>query len=57
MKKNLSRCGDCGEDTHILTQVSTGPEVLLLCTDCYNQKYSKEIQNQINYVIKDEYEQ
>ena len=57
MKKNLSQCGDCGEDTHILTQVSTGPEVLLLCTDCYNQKYSKEMQNQIKYVMKDEYEQ
>ena len=47
MKKNLSRCTDCGDDTSILTQVSSGPEVILLCGDCYNLKYSKEIQNEI----------
>jgi len=49
MKKRLSCCSDCGDDTSILTQVSSGPEVILLCTDCYNLKYSKEIQNLISY--------
>ena len=49
MKKQLSYCTDCGDDISILTQVSTGPEVILLCTDCYNLKYLKEIQNEINY--------
>ena len=42
MKKSLSSCEDCGDNTSILTQVSTGPEVVLLCSDCYNIKYSKE---------------
>ena len=50
MKKNLSRCGDCGEDTSILTQVSSGPEVILLCNDCYNLRYLKEMQNEISNV-------
>ena len=50
MKKNLSMCTDCGEDCFILTQVSSGPEVILLCRDCHNLKYSKEVQNEINYV-------
>ena len=53
MKKNLSRCTDCGDDTSILTQVSSGPEVVLLCSDCYNLKYSKEIQNEIIYDEKE----
>ena len=53
MKKRLSNCSDCGDDTSILTQVSSGPEVILLCTDCYNLKYSKEIQNEISYVKKE----
>jgi len=53
MKKRLSSCSDCGDDTSILTQVSSGPEVILLCTDCYNLKYSKEIQNEISYVKKE----
>ena len=38
MKKRLSGCSECGDDTAILTQVSSGPEVILLCTDCYNLK-------------------
>ena len=50
MKKRLSRCEDCGEDDSILTQISSGPEAILLCKDCYNLKYSKEVQNMINYV-------
>jgi|TARA_B110000977_G_scaffold177463_1_gene234047 hypothetical protein len=54
MKKNLSRCTDCGDDTSILTQVSSGPDVVLFCSDCYNLKYSKEIQNEIGYVEEEE---
>jgi len=50
MKKRLSSCAECGEDNSILTQVSSGPEVLFLCSDCYNFKYSKEVQNEIKYV-------
>jgi len=53
MKKCLSGCADCGEDNSILTQVSSGPEVIFLCSDCYNLKYSKEIQNEIRYVKKE----
>ena len=53
MKKQLLSCCDCGDDTSILTQVSSGPEVILLCTDCYNSKYSKEIQNEISYDEKE----
>ena len=52
MKKRLSTCVDCGEDNSILTQVSSGPEVIFLCSDCYNLKYSKEVQNEIRYVEK-----
>ena len=52
MKKRLSNCSDCGDDTSILTQVSSGPEVILLCSDCYNLKYSNEIQNEKNYIEK-----
>ena len=42
MKKTLSSCAECGEDKSILTQVSCTMEVLYLCSDCYNNKYSKE---------------
>ena len=49
MKKHLSSCTDCGDDTTILTQVSSGPEVILLCSDCHILKYSKEAQNEISY--------
>ena len=49
MKKLLSRCADCAEDNLLLTQVSSGPEVILLCNDCYNLKYSKELQSEISY--------
>ena len=50
MKKNLFRCEDCGENNSILTQVSSGPEVIFLCSDCYNLKFSKEVQNEISHV-------
>ena len=49
MKKRLSGCSECGDDTAILTQVSSGPEVILLCTDCYNLKHSNETQNYIGH--------
>ena len=51
-KKNLSRCADCGDNNSILTQVSSGPEVILLCSDCYNLKYLKEVQSEIIYTKK-----
>ena len=54
MKKRLSMCENCGEDNLILTQVSSGPEVTLLCSDCYKIKYSKEIQNEITYAEEEE---
>ena len=53
MKRSLSSCSDCSDETSILTQVSSGPEVILLCSYCYNNKYLKEIQNEINYDEKD----
>ena len=53
MKKRLSNCTDCGDDNSIITQVSSGPEVILLCPDCYNLKYFKEIQNEISYEEKE----
>ena len=53
MKKHLSSCVDCGEDQSVLTQVSSGPEILFLCSDCHNLKYSKEVQNEIKYVKKE----
>tara|TARA_B100000795_G_scaffold183134_1_gene138811 strand:+ start:988 stop:1155 length:168 start_codon:yes stop_codon:yes gene_type:complete len=53
MKKYLSSCRDCGDDTCILTQVSSGPEAILLCSDCYNLKNSEEIQNEIIYNEKE----
>jgi len=49
MKKLLSCCTDCGDDNSILTQVSSGPEVILLYSECYNLKYSKELQNEISH--------
>ena len=52
MKKNLSSCTDCGEDGLVLTQVSTGPEAIFLCSDCYDLKHSNEMQNEIKHVKK-----
>ena len=49
MKKRLFSCADCGDDVSILTQVSSGPVAILLCSDCYNLKYSKELQSEISY--------
>ena len=53
MKKYLSSCNECGDDTAILVQVSAGPEAILLCTDCYNFKYLNETQKQIDHVQKE----
>ena len=53
MKIPLSRCTDCAEDNLLLTQVSSGPEIIFLCSDCYNLKYSKEVKNEIKYVEKE----
>ena len=53
MKKFLSGCLECGDDTSILTQVSGSPEVVLLCADCYNLKYSHEGQKEIDYNEED----
>ena len=53
MKKRSSICADCGDDSSILTQVSSGPEVTLLCSDCYNLKYLKEVQDEIGYFEKE----
>ena len=50
MKKILSKCSNCDEDNPMLTQVSAGPEIIFLCNDCYNLKYSKEAKNEIKYV-------
>ena len=47
MKKNLSVCIDCGDGNSILTQVSSGPEITLLCKDCYDYKYINEVKNEI----------
>ena len=48
MKRCLSSCLECGDNTSILTQVSSGPEVALLCTICYSLKYSKENRSEID---------
>ena len=53
MKKILSRCAHCAEDSPMLMQVSSGPEITFLCNDCYNLKYSKDVKNEIKYVKKE----
>ena len=53
MKKCLSICADCGDDNSILTQISNTVEIIFLCDNCYNLKYSKEAQNEIKYVEKE----
>jgi len=49
MKKRLLGCTECGDDSAILTQVSSSPEVILLCTNCYNLEHSNETQKHIIY--------
>jgi len=54
MKKHLSSCLECGDNTSILTQVSSGPEVALLCSNCYNLKYSKERRSEVDHNEEEE---
>ena len=49
MKNRLSNCLEYGDNTSILTQVSSGPEVTHLCANCYSLKYSKENQSEIGH--------
>ena len=53
MKKLLSRWANCTEVNLMLTQVSSGSEIIFPCSDCYNLKYSNEVQNEIKYVEKE----
>jgi|TARA_B110000438_G_C15360891_1_gene456251 hypothetical protein len=53
MKKRLSSCLECGDNTSILTKVSSGPEVVLLCVNCNSLKYSKESQSEIDHNEKE----
>ena len=48
-------CEMKAEDKSILTQVGCAAEVIYLCSDCYNLKYSKEMQKEIeeDYLIPD----
>ena len=48
MKKIPTSCQECGENKSILTQVSNTVEIIYLCSDCYKDRYSNELQNQID---------
>ena len=47
MKKNPSSCQECGENKMVLTQVSNTIEIIYLCSDCYKDKYSEEVREEI----------
>ena len=47
MKKLPPSCAVCGENTSILTQVSSTVEIIYLCSDCYKDKYSEDIRKEI----------
>jgi hypothetical protein len=54
MKKIISSCNQSGENKSILTQVSCLAEIVYLCSDCYKDKYSEEVRDEIekeNYLI------
>ena len=54
MKKKISSCNQCGENKSILTQVSCLVEIVFLCSECYKDKYSEEVREEIekeNYLI------
>lgn len=56
MKKELIKCDDCGDTKSILTQVSCTVDITYLCNSCYNLKFSKEVQEEIekeNILIPD----
>ena len=48
MKKIPTSCQECGENKSILTQVSNTVEIIYLCSECYKDKYSEEVRNQID---------
>ena len=48
MKKNQYSCQECGDNKTVLTQVSNTVEIIYLCSDCYKEKYSEEVRNQID---------
>ena len=48
MKKTPSSCQECGENKTVLAQVSNTVEIIYLCSDCYKDKYSEEVRNQID---------
>jgi hypothetical protein len=52
MKKRLSGCSECGDDTASLTQGRSGPDVILLWTDCSNLKHSNDTQNHISHEVE-----
>ena len=47
MKKLLSSCMECKETKSILTQVSCTVEVIYLCIDCYKDKHTEEVREEI----------
>ena len=47
MKKFPPSCAECGENKSILTQVSNTIEIIYLCSDCYKDKYSEEVREEI----------
>ena len=49
MRKRLSNCADCGKDNLIFSEVSSRPEIIFLCNDCYILKYSNGLQKEIKY--------
>ena len=54
MKTIKYSCDDCGEDEDILIQVSCTLEVIYLCNDCYKNRYSKHVREEIekqSYVV------
>jgi len=56
MKKILSNNVDCTKDNSILLQVSSGFAVIFFCSECYNLKYSEEVQNENRHRNKLKYQ-
>ena len=52
MKKNLSRCTDCGDDSSIPTQVSSGPEVVLPAVTAINLNTQKKYKTKLPMLKK-----
>jgi len=49
-KKILFRCSDFAQDNFLLTQVSSGPEIIFLCSD-YSNMLKKNLKK--NLIIRD----